>query len=335
MKSSLQRVKQGAVFLSLVFIVAVCGYRFLGDYGWIDAIWMVVVTISTVGYGEHSSLQPSLQLFTVLVILLGMSAAVYTFGGLFQLMLEGELERVIGKRRMTRELEQICDHIIICGFGRMGQNLATELESQKRAVVVVENDANICEDSSSRGFTTVTGDATEEAVLLTAGIERAGTLVATLPKDAESVFITLTARNLNKELNIIARAEHASSENKLYQAGANRVVMPTVVSARQMLRMITRPTTAELMDLVGQSDFEELELDEVKISANSKLSGMTINQTHAHRDHNVLVVAVKRADGTLVFNPGPKQTFAPDDIVMLVGHTNDILTFRQVFIEAR
>jgi voltage-gated potassium channel len=331
LRTPLQRIKQGAVFLTVVFVVAVCGYHYLGDYGWDEAIWMVVVTISTVGYAEHSTLQPLLQVFTVFVILLGMSAAAYTFGGLIQLMLEGEIDRVIGTVRMTKELKQISDHIIICGFGRIGQNLAAELESQKRAVVVVETNVETAQDASSRGFMTVVGDATEESVLRAAGIERAGTIVAALPSDAESVFITLTARNLNDKLQIIARAEHASTEGKLRQAGANRVVMPTVVSANQMLRMITRPTTAELMDLVSQSDFQELELDEVLITGDSRLNGMTIGQAQTHRDHNVLVVAVKRSDGALVFNPGESHGFQTDDIVMLVGHRNDIRTFRHEF----
>ena len=333
MKSPLQRVKEGAIFLSSVFLVAVCGYRFLGGYDWVDAIWMVVVTISTVGYAEQSTLPPRLQIFTVFVILLGMSAAVYTFGGFFQLMLEGELDRVIGRRRMTKELEQLSDHIIICGYGRMGQNVAAELRLQKR-FVVVEEDTDIAEEAIAKGVVTICGDATEESVLLAAGIDRATALVATLPSDAESVFITLTARNLNQTLAIIARAEHASSENKLRQAGANYVVMPTVVSSRQISRMITRPTTAELMDLVTQSDFEDLELDEVAIASDCKLSGMTINQTHAHRDHNVLVVAIKRADGSLVFNPGLKHSFQAGDILMLVGHTNDIRAFREEFVRA-
>ena len=292
---------------------------------------MVVVTISTVGYSEQSTLSPLLQLFTVAVILLGMSAAAYTFGGLFQMMLEGELERAIGIRRMTKELSQINGHIIICGFGRMGQNLATELESQKRPFVIVEMNPEIASEASSKGLITVIGDATEEGVLRTAGIDTASTVVAALPSDAESVFITLTARNLNRDLQIIARAEHASTESKLRQAGANRVVMPTVVSARQMLRMITRPTTADLMDLFAQSDFEDLELDEFHIKKGEKLDGMTINHCQAHRNHKVLVVAVKHVDGTLAFNPDESHQFQSDDIVMLVGHADDIQSFRLEF----
>ena len=312
-------------------MVAVGGYRFLGNYGWIEAIWMVVVTISTVGYAEHSVLPPSLQMLSVFVILLGISAAAYTFGGLIQLMLEGEIDRAIGRIRMTKELKNVSGHIIICGFGRIGQNLAAELETQDRALVVVETNTETAQEAASRGFMTVIGDATEEDVLLSAGIKRATTVVAALPSDAESVFITLTARNLNQDLQIIARAEHASTERKLRQAGANRVVMPTVVSARQMLRMITRPTTAELMDLVSQSDFQELELDEVQIADNSSLSGISIGQAQTRRNHNVLVVAVKRSDGSLIFNPGESHQFKANDIIMLVGHTDDISIFRKEF----
>ncbi len=329
MKTPLYRIRNGAIVLGVVLIVATCGFRFLGGYDWIGAIWMVVITISTVGHGEQSTQTPAMQLFTVLVIVVGMSASVYTIGGLIQIMLEGELERIIGTRRMNQELSKQADHIIVCGFGRMGQMLADEIQHYHRPFVVVERDPKLQVDATNRGFMMYVGDATEEDVLLAVGIERARCLVSALPSDAENVFITLTAHNLNPKLQIISRAEQKNTEKKLRQAGASRVVMPTVVGARQMARMITHPATADLMELVSQSGFEDLELDEIDISSAAGLVGVTVSETEAWRKHRLLVVAVKRSDGEYTFNPNGSDSFGEGDIVVVMGHGKDIARFRK------
>ena len=229
---------------------------------------------------------------------------------------------------MKRQISELHDNYIICGFGRMGQLLSHELQHHGRPVVVVEKDANLQTDATKRGFMMFVGNATEEDVLTAVGIERAKCLVSALPSDAENVFITLTARNLNPKLQIISRAELQSTEKKLRQAGASRVVMPTVVGARQMARMITHPATADLMDLVAQSGFEDLELDEIAISQAPSLAGITLKQTEAWRKHKLLVVAVKRIDGQYSFNPNGGDSFEAGDIVVVMGHGKDIERFR-------
>ncbi len=329
MRTPLYRIRNGAIVLGVVLVLATCGFRFLGGYDWIGAVWMVVITISTVGHGEHSTQTPGMQIFTVIVILLGMSASVYTIGGLIQMMLEGELERIIGRRRMNQELSRLTGHIIVCGFGRMGQHLADELQHHHRAIVVVEINPSSQMEASERGFMIYVGDATEEETLLSVGIERARCLVTSLPTDAENVFITLTARNLNPSLQIISRAEQKSTEKKLRQAGANRVVMPTLVGAKQMARMITHPTTADLMDLVTTTGFEDLELDEFEITPSCGLAGLPISETEAWRKHRLLVVAVKRLDGTYTFNPKGADSFLQGDVVVVMGHGQDINRFRR------
>jgi voltage-gated potassium channel len=333
MKTPLQRIRNGAIVLGVVLVTATCGFRFFGGYDWIGAIWMVIVTISTVGHGEQSMQSPAMQIFTVFVIVLGMSASVYTVGGLIQIMLEGELERIIGTRRMNQELSKQSGHIIVCGFGRMGQLLSDELQHYRRPLVVVEKDTSLQADASNRGFMMFIGDATEEDVLTAVGIKRAQCLVSALPSDAENVFITLTARNLNPKLQIISRAEQQSTEKKLRQAGASRVVMPTVVGARQMARMITHPATADLMELVSQSGFEDLELDEILISEASGLSGVKVSETEAWRKHKLLVVAVKRSDGKYTFNPNGSDSFDNGDIVVVMGHGRDIQRFRKELVD--
>ena len=170
MQSPLKRIRLGAFVLGTILLVAVIGYRVLGDYSWIDSLWMVVITISSVGYGERSQSEPIVQLFTIAVIILGMSAAVYTFGGFIQFVLEGELEKLLGYRRMTREIERITDHVIICGFGRIGEVLSADLQRQKRPFLIIDNDADRIEAAKSHGHLCLAGDATEEEVLQLVGV---------------------------------------------------------------------------------------------------------------------------------------------------------------------
>ncbi|MGB7344187.1 MAG: potassium channel protein [Pirellulaceae bacterium] len=331
MTSPLQRIGRGAIFLGLVVGVSVVGFRWLEGYSWIEALWLVVVSISTVGFGEHSSLSPSTQVFSILVIVFGMSAAVYTIGGFIQLMLEGEIDRLLGKRRMTQEINRLSGHVILCGFGRIGQSLAAELREEGKQVVILDTQQAMQQEAAAANFLCLIGDATDETVLTEVGVCRASTLVSALPSDAENVFVTLTARNMNAGIQIIARAEMPTTENKLRQAGANQVVMPSLVGARLMSRMITRPTTADLFDLVSQSGYKDLELDEIRVTTGSKIIGTTVSETEAHRKHKLLIVAVKQGDGELVFNPSAEQVFKEDDTAIVMGHAQDICRFRQEF----
>lgn len=329
MKSPLQRIRIGAIVLACVVVAAVFGYRFIAGYDWIGAIWMVVITISTVGHSETSGLSPGIQIFTVFVILFGMTASVYTFGGLVQLMLEGELERVIGRRKMTRDLQQLSNHIIVCGYGRMGQHLVEDLSNESQVVVVIDNDSLVVEEAVAQGLLCVHGDATEEELLDSVQIRSAKTIVTTLPSDADCVFITLTARNLNPTLQIVARAEHRSTEKKLRQAGANRIVMPTIVGAKQMVRMITRPTTADLIELVTESSFQDVELDEITIGATSPLAGKKLQDVSSLQKLELLIVAIKRPEECFTFNPHGNVLFQSDDTIMVMGHPANIRRFRE------
>lgn len=333
MRTPLMRIRIGGFVLVLVFVVAVFGYHFFGGYDWLSAVFMVVITISTVGYGETSGLSPAVQAFSILVIVVGISASVYTIGGLIQLMLEGELERVLGRRRMIKDIQNLTGHSIICGYGRMGHNLAIELTEQGRDLVIIDHDLEKTNEAAQQGFLCVTGDATEEQTLLDAGLIRAGTLVSTFPNDAESVFITLTARNLCPTVTIISRAERESTQQKLHQAGANTVIMPTIVSARQMGRMITRPSTAHLISLVDEGSNREFDLDELAIEAGSPLVGMSVGATEAHKRHRLLVVAIKDSDGKIRFNPDANEHFATGDVVMVIGHRDHIDAYRAEYGE--
>ena len=327
MTSATDRILRGFFVLGMVFLTAVIGYRFIFELDWMQATWMSVISISTTGFAEESVKPASFQLFTIFIVVLGVFSTAYAFTGLVQLLLAGELERTMGKRKMERDINKLQRHVIVCGYGRLGHSLTTDLADEGQNLVIIESGKQKAEQAEADGYMVLEGDATEEDVLKQAGIERAKSLVTTLPSDAANVFITLTAHDLNAKVQIIARAELPSTETKLRRAGATKVVMPAANSAKHMVRMITRPSTAHLIDLMGERTFLDFEMDELVISPNSKLVGLTVGKSEVNYKHKLLVVAVKQSDESMVFNPGGAYEFKSNDIAIVMGKRRDIEGF--------
>lgn len=324
MTRATQRILRGFVLLAAVIVFATLGYRYGHGLSWLEAIWMTVITVTGTGFAEESTKPPSFQLFTIAVVLFGFFALAYSLTGLVQLLLAGEVERLLGKRRMDRDINKLQGHVIVCGYGRLGHSLISDLAAEKQPLVVVESDSDKALDAEADGHLVMEGDATEEDILVAAGLNRAKSLVTTLPSDAANVFIALTARDLNKKVQIIARAELPSTERKLNRAGASKVVMPATTSARHMVRMITRPSTAHLIDLMGERTFLDFEMDELQISPDSKLVGVTVGKSEVNYKHKLLVVAVKQADESMEFNPGADYEFKSHDTAIVMGKRRDI-----------
>ena len=323
---SLKRLRVGLVALAVFFILSVLGYCLAGR-DLVDAVYMVVITLSTVGYGETSRMSPGEQLLTVVVIVFGVSTGFYIVGGFVQMMAEGEINRALGIRRVSKEIDRLSGHVVLCGFGRVGGALAGELHRRKQPFVVLENDPQRLDEAATEGYLALDQDATEEEALLAAGVKRAKTVVTSLRRDAENVFITLTARNLNPKLQIIARAESRSTEKKLIQAGADRVVLPSTSGGLRMAAMITRPTTVELVELAAGRHAAEVEIDELTIPPESSLVGRTVRDSQTRARHGLLIVGVRHADGDLIFNPDADTEFLAHDSVMVMGRSDDIERF--------
>ncbi len=330
MRSSLQRIRTGAIVLAVVIVTATIGYRLAGR-DWLDAIYMVVITISTVGYGEASNLSPGQQLLTLGVIIVGISAAGISLGGFVQMMVEGEIERALNLGRITRAIQQLDNHTVLCGFGRIGRILAAELKARGRSFVVIDTDTEAVGDARDLEYLVLSGDATEEETLRDAGVERATSLVTALPSDASNVFITLTARNLNRSLQIISRGELPSTEKKLMQAGADRVVLPAAIGAHRIASIITHPSTVEFVELVSGQNKLDIEVDEIQLVPSSSLIGKTTIDIGTRRGHGLLVVAVKQKSGAMHFNPGNELTFQAGDTLIVMGTTEDIDHFRREY----
>jgi voltage-gated potassium channel len=326
----LKRLRVGLATLAAIFLIAVVGYKLAG-WSWLEAVYMVVVTLSTVGFRETGEMSAGLEAFTILVIVFGVSTALYVLGGFFQMMTEGEIDRALGLRRVSRGIKQLSNHVIVCGFGRMGEILAGELHRARRPLVVIDNDPERITEAISLGHLAMTANGTDEEALIQAGIERAEALVITLPTDAENVFITLTARNLNPKLQIVARAELPTTEKKLMQAGASRVVLPAAAGATRMAAMITKPSTLELIELASGRQVTEMEIDELTIPPDSPLVGTTVRDSQTRSRHGLLIVGVRRLDGDLEFNPSADTAFQGGDTVIVMGQTADIERFREEY----
>ncbi len=327
MNSSMRRIIVGATFFGLTCVVAVTGYMIAG-WQFLDAIYMVVITVFGVGYGEAKPLDhPNLKIFTMAVIIAGCSSGIYFVGGFVQMLAEGEINRVLGTRRMSKGIEQLSGHTLICGYGRVGQMLASDLAAANQQFVIIDSSESRIGEAQAMGYLTLLGNASEERTLEAAGILRARVMAAVLSDDTSNVFVTLTARDLNPTIQIIARAESPSTEKKLIRSGANRVVLPALIGATKIAHMIVRPSAEDmLLEATGNAHLNEelrhigLELTEIELKPESPLVGQKVGNVEVSGQGGFVVVAIKRRDGTVVRAPDPSEDLAAGDTFVILGH---------------
>lgn len=331
LRLALSRIAAGVLFFILVCVIATIGYLIAG-WPLNDAIYMVIITIFGVGYGEVRPVDtPVLRSLTIIVIIAGYAAAIYAVGGVVQLVTEGEINRALGERRMTKGIQRLENHTIVCGYGRLGQGLAEDLHKGKHEVVVIDQNIERLREAESLGLFVVHGNAMEEEVLLKAGIEKAQSMAAVMRDDAANVFITLTARELNHAVEIIARAENPHTEKKLLRSGASKVVLPAAIGAQKMAHLITRPSAEKVLEhsqIHGRLNDElmqiGLQLGDLTVPPNSSLIGKPLSEIEVRAWQSVLVVAVRRADGHVVVNPAQDLKLEAGDTVVVLGHKEDM-----------
>ncbi|KAA1257908.1 Inner membrane protein YbaL [Rubripirellula obstinata] len=244
-KGSHETLRRGLAFFMATFVLASAGYKIAG-WSWIDSVYMVTITIFGVGYGEvHPVESPGMKLLTMGLILAGCTSLVYVIGGIVQMLAEGEIERMLGIRKRSKDVDLLHDHTIICGYGRVGQMLASELEAHDQPLVILDIDATRVEQATEDGFLAVQGNAVDDETLHDVGLFRARTLATVLPDDAKNVFITLTARDLCDSIRIIARAECPTTERKLIRSGASHVVMPAAIGAIRIAQLASNDEADE------------------------------------------------------------------------------------------
>jgi voltage-gated potassium channel len=316
------------LYLAVVFAICVSGYRY---YGWslIDSVYMVVSTMFGIGYGEVHPLNDGGKIFTMFVICAGTSAVVYVIGEVIRFITEGEIMKAIGELKKSKQVEGIDRHAIICGYGRIGQILARELDTVRFPFVVVDIDDARLALAEESGYLFVKGSATEEETLQRAHIERAVVLATVLPQDTLNVFITLTARNLNRKLRIIARGEHPPTEKKLRQAGADEVVLPASIGGTRIAHSITRHATVGFLGDNRGAINEELkklgvEIDELRLHKHTHLIGKTILELQNMSDGHLLVIALQRADGRVLRSGFIDERLHSGDAVIIIGRVHSL-----------
>lgn len=306
--------------LAFVIVAGTIGYVILG-FGLLDAVYQTVTTVATVGFREVQPLSPRGQVFTIALILVGVGTALYAFGVLIETFIEGRINELLGRRRMEHSIASLSGHIIVCGWGRVGRAIGTEVANAGRQLVIVEVD-----EEALSGVTegTIVGDATTDDVLRAAGIERASTLVAAVDGDAANSFITLSARALNPDLFIVARARSSDSEEKLRRAGADRVVNPQSIGGTRMAAFVLRPHVAEFIDVVMHEASLEFRLEEVVISSNSPVAGRTLRDAHLRDLTGALVLALREPDGTFRTNPPPDTHLGAGQVMIAIGTQEEL-----------
>jgi Trk K+ transport system NAD-binding subunit len=292
-----------------------------------DSLYMVVLTVFTVGFEEVRPVDTvTLRTITIVLIIIGCTGMIYLTGALVQFITYNQLQEILGTTRMNKQIEDLDKHVIICGYGRLGQMLAKELKEGKSEFVVLEPDVNRCKEAKEHGYLYINADATEESSLKTAGIERARALASVVSSDPINVFITLSARGLNKSIQIIARGEEPSTQKKLLQAGANSVVLPTHIGAEQIGSMILFPAIAGMIQSSERRRQMELDLRalgleiEIVITAEgSVFAGRTVEEIEQRSEHTFFVIAIEKAGSGVAERPRPGTRIYPGDGVTVIG----------------
>lgn len=338
MSSSLRHLRNAAIFLIVVNSIAVLGYMSAG-WTFLEAVYMAIITVFGVGFGEVKPVDSdSLRFFTILFIFFGCTGYIYIGSALVQFLVEGQIEQTLGKRRMSKTLESLNGHTIICGFGRVGQMLAAELAAVAHPFVVIETNENRLEKIDQHGYLRVDGDATQESALKAAGIERAANIAVVIPSDAVNVFITLSARTLNADLEIIARGLAVTTEAKLRQAGANRVIMAEHIGAERIAGLILRPALGQLIredqglgHIQGELAELGIQIEELQITPDCRLVDRTLADLEMTGSSAFLIVKIIRADGQQIHRPGLETKILAGDTMLMLCHRGSRLAFAGLF----
>jgi voltage-gated potassium channel len=322
--SGFRSILRGAVLLSLVLLLGTAGYMVIEGWRFLDALYMTVITITTVGYGEIGTVSEAGRVFTVFLIFAGMGIMAYTLGIVAQIMVEFRVRDLIGRRKLGIKLRHMKDHYILCGYGRIGAVIAHELKSNGIPLLVIDQDPDSKERLRHNDIPYIIDDATNEDVLAEAGIMRARGLVTVVLSDADNLFITMTARGLNPKLFILSRADQEATEKKLMRAGANKVVMPYLIGGLRMVHTILRPAVTDFFDFAMQDKSIELKMEELQVQEKSKLNGVRLMDSGIRQEMNVIIVAIRDKEGNMSFNPSSDVAMEAGTTLIALGPIGDL-----------
>jgi voltage-gated potassium channel len=312
--------------LLVIFIISmgVAGYMMIEGWNLLDALYMTVTTLTTVGYGEVHDLSRMGQVFTILLICIGVTFFLYVAGAVVQFMVEGRIRTILGRRRLDKKIDRLRNHYIICGYGRIGKILCKILSRKPIDLAVIEKDPGLSPLMDANKILYISGDATEEKNLLNAGIQRAKGLIAALATDTENVFLVLTARQLNPGLFIMASANRDESKSKLLAAGATRVESPYDIGATSMAQRIIRPTVTNFLDFAFAHRRKDIQMEEIPVNPSSALVNVMLKDSGIRQQFNLIIIAIKKLDGNMLFNPSFETVIEGGDTVIAVGQETNL-----------
>jgi voltage-gated potassium channel len=320
----------GGVVLFLIFALGILGYMQVEGWTFFDSLYQVIITLSTVGFQEVNPLTSQGRVLTMVMIVSGVGSFAYLIGSFTQVLIEGRIQQIWGKRRVQKTIDKLNNHIIICGFGRIGGIVATELLREGADVVVIETKEEVVRELEEKGILHISGDATADETLLAAGLDRAKSLVTALHQEAANVYVTLTARQLNPKVNIVARADHPSHIARLERAGANQVLIPHLYGGVRMAQSVLRPTVTNFLDMAARGGAVDLQMEELLIESDSEIVDKNLIEAEIRPRFNLIVIAIKKASGEMIFNPQPQSVLEAGDTMVLVGKKDNLDHLRDI-----
>ena len=313
-----------------ILLTGVVGYMYLENITFVDALYMTIITISTVGYGDMVPVHTAGKLFTVFMVLSGVGYVMYMFSKIMETVVEGGLREIMGKRQMAKELARLKDHYIVCGYGRIGKVICATLDENGKSFAVIESDPDEFQNIAKAGYYVIKGDASEDEVLKKAGINCAKGLIAVVSTDADNVFITLTARGLNSKINIMARSSGAQgSKRKLKRAGADCVISPYTIGGMRMAHSLIRPNVIDFLEASMAVDEYNLQIKELAVSETADLQGKTLMDSNIRKSFDIIVIGIKRGSDNMLFNPKPDTVILGKDILIVLGKRQQIADLKK------
>ena len=305
------------------------GYHFLEGWPWLDALYMTMITLTTVGFGEVHPLSGAGRLFTVALLVTGVGTVLYGLMTLGETMVEATMGRIL-RRSRVEIVESIKGHVIVCGYGRLGRYLARHLKGEEMPFVIIERDASRAAAAVGEDYLAVEGDATDEEVLMKAGLLRARAVIAATGSDADNLFVTLSARDLNPQCTVVARAEDPGSEKKLERAGAHKVVSPLRMGSLWMSQAVVRPAILDFFELATEAPELDLVMEGVTVEEGSRLVRQTLGTSGIGRELGLIIIAIRRASNQMLFNPTAETIIEADDTLITMGEAERVGRLRDL-----
>lgn len=308
----------------LILAAGTIGYMTIEGWPFIDAFYMTVITISTVGFKEVNQVDGAGRIFTIFLVFSGVGFTLYVAAAIVQFMVEGRIRIIMGRRRLDKKIERLKNHYIVCGYGRIGRVLCRHLKRANIDVAVIENDPEQIPVMDQEGVFYIVGEATDENNLVKAGIERAKGVVAALATDTDNVFLVLTARQLAPEVLIMARASQETAKIKLRLAGANFVESPYEMGAVSMAHRIIRPTVTSFLNLAFAHKRRDIQMEEIPVNPASEMANVQLKDSGIRQKYNLIIIAIMKPDGNMIFNPSFETIITPNDTVIAVGEADNL-----------